>query len=332
MNFTTLSSWAVSIAAVLMENGCDSDELFLRAGLNLDKLGSANARYPVDRLQHLWSLAQEATANPGLGMEIVDHWHPATMHALGYACLASESLIAALERFVRYGHILSTDLRFDIRTTSTYVELSVLHDDRRSAPIDVEIDATMAVLFHVFRMTFGDPLYPLQVRMTRATPEDMGPYRHLFGRSVQFAASQNVIRLRKSDAVKRLLTANAALARTCDELAIEYLIRIEHDHLSLQVRRELVELLPIGDASQRSVAKRIGVSARGLQRRLAREGTSYQKILDETRSTLALEYLGNGFDVQRVAFMLGFSDSSAFAKAFRRWFSVSPLDYIRGSS
>ena len=318
------------IVTTLNEAGFDGDAFLERAGLEPERLGSPDARYSVDPLQILWSHALDATKNPSFGIEVARHWHPTTMHALGYAWMASESLVAAMERAVDYGHIVSTDLSFEIATALDSLEFSVVHDDRRPELLDAEVDAVLAVLAHMCRITHGGTLRPLQVQMTRAAPPDSAPYRHFFNAPVQFAANRNAIELPKSDATRRLLTSNAALARVSDELAIEYLTRIERSRLSLQVRKELIGLLPEGNATQRSVAKRVGVSARGLQRKLAREGTSYQMVLDETRSKLALEYLNSGFDIQKIAFMLGFSDSSAFTKAFKRWFSASPIDYRRG--
>lgn len=327
MVFTTLSSWAQMIHAALAESDLDGDALFHRAGLAPDKLGAPNARYPVDGLQRLWKLALDATANPSLGIDVVRHWHPTTLHALGYAWMASESLWAAMERTVRYGHLLSTDLRFAVATASGQAEFSFHYDTRRREPLDVEIDALTATLLKLCRVSGGESGQPVRVQLTRPEPSAPAPYRRVFGENVRYAADRNAIVLAEPDATRPLPTANADLVRASEKLALERLVRLESAQLSLRVRREIVEDLQAGGGGQRTVAERLGMSARALQRKLARESTSYQQVLDETRSELALEYLADNLSQQEIAYMLGFSDSSAFTKAFRRWFGIAPTQY-----
>ena len=327
MIFTTLSSWAQMIHATLVESKLDGDALFQSAGLTTDKLGAPNARYPVDGLQRLWTQAVDATANPGLGLDVVRHWHPTTLHALGYAWLASESLWAAMERTVRYGHLLSTDLRFAVTTSSGQAEFSFHYDTRRPEPLDVEIDALAATLLQLTRVTCGGRLLPVHVQLTRPMPAEPAAYRRVLGADVRYSTDRNAIVFKASDATRPLPTANVDLVRASEKLALERLVRLESAQLSLRVRREIVEDLQAGHCDQRSVAQRLGMSARALQRKLAQESTSYQRVLDETRSELALEYLADNLSQQEIAYMLGFSDSSAFAKAFRRWFGIAPTQY-----
>ena len=76
------------------------------------------------------------------------------------------------------------------------------------------------------------------------------------------------------------------------------------------------------------VARQLHMSARTLQRRLAREGTSYQTLLDLLRKELCLEHLVNpGISLSEIAYLAGFSDSSALARDVRRWTGQSPLAY-----
>jgi AraC-like DNA-binding protein len=72
------------------------------------------------------------------------------------------------------------------------------------------------------------------------------------------------------------------------------------------------------------------VSTRTLRRRLSEEGSSYREIVDEVRADLARHHLAREKrDIDDVAFLLGFSDQSAFTKAFRRWTGRTPADYAR---
>ena len=96
------------------------------------------------------------------------------------------------------------------------------------------------------------------------------------------------------------------------------------------VRRLLNEALRGGDPGLSTVSKRLGLSVRSLQRKLKENGTSHQGLLDDLRHELSREYLlQSGMSVVDVAFLLGFSDPSAFHRAFRRWTGLTPREFKR---
>jgi AraC-like DNA-binding protein len=92
-------------------------------------------------------------------------------------------------------------------------------------------------------------------------------------------------------------------------------------------------MLPLGTLTADAVAAQFSMSNRTLRRRLQQEATSYQEILDDVRAELASYYLTNEKRrIDEIAFLLGFSDPSAFTKAFRRWTGETPADFARAHS
>jgi AraC-like DNA-binding protein len=88
-----------------------------------------------------------------------------------------------------------------------------------------------------------------------------------------------------------------------------------------------------GEPSIEHLAPRLGVSVRSLQRRLREAGTSYKQVLDQVRHDLALRYLTAGeLSIGEVAFLLGFSEPSAFHRAFKRWTGSTPGEFRRQSA
>jgi transcriptional regulator GlxA family with amidase domain len=81
------------------------------------------------------------------------------------------------------------------------------------------------------------------------------------------------------------------------------------------------------------MAEQLGLSLRTLHRRLAKDGLSYQEILDNMRRSVATEFLENThLLIDQVAERVGFSDATSFRKAFRKWTGQSPTDYRRAAS
>ena len=95
-----------------------------------------------------------------------------------------------------------------------------------------------------------------------------------------------------------------------------------------QVQSEIIEHLPSGEVAIDEVAARLGFSRHTIYRRLQEEGTSFRTLLEETRKSLADHYLRRaGYTVNDIALLLGFSEASAFHRAFKRWYGCNPKEY-----
>ena len=103
------------------------------------------------------------------------------------------------------------------------------------------------------------------------------------------------------------------------------------DVWSDKVVRLLGQLLVRGeDISIENVAKNLAMSVRNLQIKLKDEGASYRRLLDAVRKEIALSYLKeNEVSVCDIAFLLGFSEQSAFNHAFKRWTGINPRQYLK---
>ena len=101
------------------------------------------------------------------------------------------------------------------------------------------------------------------------------------------------------------------------------------DTAATRVRALLLKAMSSGDLDQDGIALALNQSASTLQRRLRREGTTYQRVLDTTRRELALEYLTAGeHTLADITFLLGFADQSNFTRAFRRWTGTTPRQFL----
>jgi AraC-like DNA-binding protein len=79
-----------------------------------------------------------------------------------------------------------------------------------------------------------------------------------------------------------------------------------------------------------NIARQLHISPRTLGRKLEHEGTNFKELLDDLRRRLALSYVGgHDLGLAEIAFLLGFSQSAAFHRAFKRWTGVTPLEYRR---
>jgi AraC-like DNA-binding protein len=131
---------------------------------------------------------------------------------------------------------------------------------------------------------------------------------------------------------KNLPGSHPQLAELNDQVMIEYLAKLDQDNIAHKLKAVIIDQLPCGNVTDENVARELYMSSRTLQRHLQREDTTYTTLLNEIRQDLAEQYLTEqDISLTEIAFLLGFSESSAFSRAFKRWIGVSPSEYRKAA-
>ncbi|MGJ8687865.1 MAG: helix-turn-helix transcriptional regulator, partial [Spongiibacteraceae bacterium] len=145
---------------------------------------------------------------------------------------------------------------------------------------------------------------------------------------LEFGATETAMYMEADVLNQPLDNANPDLARHNDEILARYLSDFDKQNVANRVHGCLVKQLPLGEPTQEKTAEALHMSLRNLQRKLSAEDTSYKEILNQTRHDLALSYMQDlRYSISEITYLLGFSDTSSFNRAFRRWTSQSPSEY-----
>ena len=325
---TIASVMPMVIEAMDKNYNFDVHPLISSLGIDLSRIDVPGARYPTAMMIDLTHALLDRTGDDCIGLSIGCHVRPTTFHALGYAWLASASLLGAFKRLARYDQIVSTA---DIITVAPGNDSYSLVFTHRSDSIEarpVGIDCLFMALITMCRW-IGEPnTAPIEVHLKHASYDRAGDYVTAFGAPVVFEAEQNCLIFDRKTVEHPVTGSNMELAGINDRLVENYLATLEPSTVTRNVRELLMQLLPSGDATQDRVASRMNRSCSSLQRDLRSEGTSFSDVREDTRQSLAKGYIRNGeISLQEVAFLLGFSDQSNFSRAFRRWTGKSPKDW-----
>ncbi len=327
-NPTTISSWVLAVAETLKSYGHDSDKILEQAGIDKNVLLNPDARFKVKDLAPLWKLAVKVTGDPCFGLSVAAHVRPTTFHALGFAIMASSSLNDIIQRLLRYYRIVSNSLNLELEDFGDTMAISFKPYDEGPRPPDEALDAVIATAISFAKLVVSDDIKSLKIEFMRKKPENSERFEKFFKVPVIFSADSNRIFLNKTDIYKPMPAANVEIARHNDQIVAEYLERFHKSHIVYQVHAKLIDILPMGEPSLEKIAKALGMSKRNLNRSLKNESSTYKEMLNETRRYLAMKYLKQSdLSIIDVAFRLGYSDSSNFTRAFKRWFGVSPKGY-----
>ena len=330
---STLAIAANVLATVLREEyRLDPAPVFLAAGIDHSKAATPQARYPLSSMKKLWEMAVKATGDPTIGLKTGWYIMPAHYYALGFSWLASESLLGGLYRIQRYMRVVSTAaVELDIRELDDSYAISARFPDPARKPPKEGIDAGLTALLNLCDQVSRIKVRPLRVDLTCDNSVHPHAYREHLGPNIRFGCEVGTFYFDKEALAKDLPGDTPDVAKATDRIAEQYLEALDPHRVATRVRGLLVSLLPSGKADQDRIASRLHRSTSTLQRQLQAEGTSYRDILDETRKSLAEEYLRQRkLSHSQIAYLLGFSDQSNFSRAFKRWTSKSPREYQAG--
>lgn len=325
---TTISSWAAVVVKTIESYGYNPDDMLKNAGIHKKVLENPDERISADKMARLWRVAVETTKDPCFGLKAASNVRPTTFHALGFALMVSSSMHDALERLQRFSRIVSdvTEVRFEPVGDTMAVYLNPT--DQSTHLADEAFDMIMAAVVSFARTLIDGEFNPVKVEMIRKKPLDPDTFGTFFQSPVVYSSAHNCICFNAQDMKKPFHSANAEIARQNDQIVVEYLARFDKSRISHLVHEKLIELLPLGEPSIEKLARAMGMTPRSLRRHLSKENAGYRGILDDIRQYLATQYLEQRhLSILEVAFRLGYSDSSNFTRAFKRWFRVSPKHY-----
>ena len=278
----------------------------------------------------VWRLAAAITKDDAIGVHLAEWLPRGGLDLIEYAVRSSSSLGSGLERFARYGCLVSDRVAARTEANDNGLQL-IIGDVGSSALHPARAEFALALALKLARDVTGVPIVPLQVAFSHHRPDDDSGHRRFFRVPVRFAAGANTMIVSAIDVARPLPEADAALSaivrRRLDQVLPGAVLPTSAS-LSARVRRMLVEDLGQTTLTADSVAKALAMSRRTLTRRLGEESTSFRAILDDVRAELSRALLQDrSLSIADVAFFLQYSEPAAFHRSFRRWTGETPQHY-----
>jgi AraC-like DNA-binding protein len=250
------------------------------------------------------------------------------MEVLDHATRASRTIGEGLERMARYYRLLVERIETKLETVGDVARITHRAEPPLVSPRHAVEMLFAAIIARGRALTQRD--WPLRlVRFVHPRPAEMAELERFFGAPIDFDQPADEIIFDRRFLDQPLLTADPTLTVVLDRYADTLLARLSGpDPFLSDVRRAVAETLRGGAPSLCQTARRLATSARTLQRRLAKTGASYELLVEEVRRELAERYLAERhLGLSEVAYLLGFSEGSAFHRAFRRWTGKTPKQH-----
>ncbi len=312
---------------MLADVGLDVAAVLAEAGIDPAMLADPDHRAPTELVSGLWRVAAEQSGNAAIGLLSPHVPKPGNFDIVGYAMLSSPSLRIAIENFARHLRLVSDAASIDLDFKEELVTLRLrLFGGREPIPRQ-RMEFDLLTLLTFCRWVAGKAIMPLGLYLVWPAPADVAPFESAFQCPLHFEADFNGIDFARADIDMKLPGFHPGLAGVHEGLVQQRLAAFDGTSVNVKTREEIIRRLAAGEPRREEIARAIHLSDRTLTRRLNDEGTSFQKLLDETRCDLARNYLARPkMTLAEVAYLLGFADQSAFFRACKRWFDSSPVN------
>ena len=318
---------AKEVAPALREFGIDPDPVIREAGLD-PRLFDDGANIILHAaLGRLLTLSVAHTNCPHFGLLVGQRATILSLGLVGRLMQHSETLGDAMRALVsslsiqNRGAVPSLTISGDMALFT----FSVYQPEAESA--DQISDGSLAVAVNAIRSLCGADWNPTEVFLPRAAPADQTPYRRHFRVPIRFNQESATLVFPAGDLERRVAGANPILRDMLDE-KIQQLKGAQGCEFSDDIRRLLRTRLTSHHCSAEDIAELLAMHRRTLSRRLKGSGIGYRGITNEIRFEIARQLLQDTqVPLGQIAAALGYSEASAFTRAFRRWSGQTPTTW-----
>lgn len=254
--------------------------------------------------------------------------------AFGLAWKSAVTLRGSYDRAERYGRFLTSTTTYSVEETQDGAFMHLHREGERRLGLRVSNEASIASVASISEQVSSTPFVPQAVYFKHEAPGGPELHERHFGCPVYFEADRDALLVSTESLQGANKLGDASIVQFFDShLEAELAKRQDDTSLGQRVRIQVSQSLSEGVPTISEIASRLGMSGRTLQRRLSDQGQSFQDLVDAARRQLAERLLQQtDYSLAEVSFLTGFSEQSAFTRAFKRWAGQTPRSYRLGAS
>ena len=320
-------SWVNTVLAAAERHGLSRTQLLAHARVDAAQLD--HERWPIDDITRLWRAAAELTQDPGFGLKAGSLVGPASFNVVSYILLSSPTLREAIALAQQFQRLISDGGRLQIigGVDKSWV---IYHPQQGELAFSAhQIEAVLAAVVNFSRWVTDQAFIPSRVQFSHARLGPLTGYQTVFQSEVDFNQAFSGLQLDNVLLDRALPQSDAQLATMHREYAAARLATLSNtpDFLA-QVGHWLGANLANGVPQRSAAAQQFALRDRIFARRLQSQGLSYSEVVDKVRKDAAIEAVSHTRQVfVDIAQNLGFSEASAFNRAFKRWTGHSPGEW-----
>jgi len=271
----------------------------------------------------------DARLGPGFAVRVGQQMKIEDYGVLGLSWRTCSKAGEIFERSERYFKLLSDTYVFKVEQNGEGSNVYLFRSGYRRG-VELSNEATFSATVVVLQAMTETEISPASVSFTHDPPADLTSHHQAFQCPVIFNAAENCISYKTSDLDTRTGKADASINAFLVERVEEETrgIEVQPSKIASDVEKLILDALPSGIPSINQVGASVGMSSRTLTRRLSEAGITFRDLIKKTQEGISKDLLLNtSRSMSEIAFQTGFSEQSAFNRAFKRWTGQSPVEF-----
>ncbi len=328
---TVLASAATGIVGHIVKNGGDPASIFSTTSIQFEDLGDPINEISLHQFCHLFTEAAKQTANGNFGLHFGAQFKPKNLGAIGYVALSSPTLAAALRNMEVYFPAHQQLSSFGVIKEGDVLWLSYKINDPRIVERRQDAELSMGMFLNIFRQALGKKWSPLEVRFEHQGSDASEEHENVFGAPVLFGRRTNAFGFRSGDLESNMPEPDPYLYAIVEVfLKSRHQLHNSPEKFADAVRNQIMLNLSTTPPTLTEIAHLFDIPETDFQNQLRTHQLSFKTLLRAAKEELSLHYLNNpDIPLTEIALLLGYSELSAFSRAFRCWTGVSPQKYRR---
>jgi AraC-like DNA-binding protein len=310
-----------------VSRGADLNEVCQALEIDPKHLTESERLVPFKPAAEVWDVTLQHTQDPLLGLHLGEEIGLGVLGILGYLMQSCRTLQEAVVILCKYNSLHSTMLKYVLEESGTTIviryEPAILWQHQYPESVRQSIELAMSVMIRIFNVLSGKKIFPVRVELAypaRAIPE----YERIFQSVIEFNAAKHGLVFQNDDLKTAIISYDKSLFTFFSDTLEQKLQALKgHSEFSARIKHMVIVDFKGRVPSIEIAASHLNMTPRSIQRKLNEEQTSYRHIATILKKELAESILNTQqFRVGEIAAILGYSDSSAFRKAQKKWDSL----------
>ena len=324
------------VAKVASAAGIDAAAVLLGSGIQPDVVPSADDHVELEGYLEVWRRTMALMPDAAFPVRVASAFKLEDNEIFGFLAMSCETIGQAFDRTLAYSALYCSGARWE-RQEDAEASRMIWYPwpgDRDDIGYRSANDYAVADMVNAVRRLGRGAPSPVAVRLAHRAPAVTSGFTEYYGVEPTFGAPLHELVYAAGLPDLPIISFNSRLRDYFDQ-ECRRLVEKMGSGTSLvdQVRKKLIGVMDGGETSIEAMAKKLGMSARSLQRHLADEGTRYNDLLAQIRAEFAKRYLSRGnISASEVAYLIGFTEPPAFFKAFKRWTGMTPTEFQQGAA
>jgi AraC-like DNA-binding protein len=299
--------------------------------INPPDLYHSDIHVSFEQAYKAWEVAIVETGDQHLGLHLGEQTNPSILGMVGLLMQSCPNLEEAFKSVCNFSQVASDMFSYSISTTGDKASLSYKACTPwvKISPISARqgVEQAMAGTLNIFSMLTGTKITPERVLLSYSK-QDVAEYERIFQAPIRWNAPTNTLIFAREHLLNPVLSYDESLMGIFCDLIKKRFSKLNNETFANKVKREIMTTFMGQIPSVESIAMRLNLTVRSLQRKLEEENVSYRQLCNDLGKDFAASLLSNqNVTVKEIASTLGYSDTRSFQRAFKSWTGQTPSKF-----